>query len=105
MDTEWMSRSRCKGMDAGLFFPSDGVGVLAAQRICAQCAVALPCLQYALDNRIDEGVWGGASERERQRLLRRGIVPSLRAEAKDHEPADAPCRGPSSGALTSVGHR
>jgi len=26
MDTGWMSRRRCKGMDPALFFPSDGGG-------------------------------------------------------------------------------
>jgi WhiB family redox-sensing transcriptional regulator len=30
-----------------------------------------PCLEYALTYRIDHGVWGGASERERRRILRR----------------------------------
>jgi WhiB family redox-sensing transcriptional regulator len=29
------------------------------------------CLEYALQYRIDHGVWGGASERERRRILRR----------------------------------
>jgi WhiB family redox-sensing transcriptional regulator len=32
--------------------------------------VQAPCLEYALRNRIDHGVWGGASERERRRILR-----------------------------------
>ena len=29
------------------------------------------CLADALDNRVDFGVWGGMTERERRRLLRR----------------------------------
>jgi WhiB family redox-sensing transcriptional regulator len=29
-----------------------------------------PCLEYALANRVDHGVWGGTSERERRRILR-----------------------------------
>jgi WhiB family redox-sensing transcriptional regulator len=53
------------------FFPSDGLGVEAAQRICAACPAKAPCLEYALTNRIEHGVWGGASERERRRILRR----------------------------------
>jgi WhiB family redox-sensing transcriptional regulator len=32
------------------------------------------CLEYALTYRIDHGVWGGASERERRRILRRRRV-------------------------------
>ena len=30
-----------------------------------------PCLEYALENRIEHGVWGGCSERERRRQLKR----------------------------------
>jgi WhiB family redox-sensing transcriptional regulator len=33
--------------------------------------VKSPCLEYALYNRIEHGVWGGASERERRRIARR----------------------------------
>jgi len=29
------------------------------------------CLEHALVNRIDHGVWGGCSERERRRILKR----------------------------------
>ena len=35
------------------------------------CPVTEPCLEYALEHRIDHGVWGGASERERRRILKR----------------------------------
>lgn len=71
MDNDWMSCGKCRELDPGFFFPSDGVGVQAAQRICSECPVREPCLEYALANRIDHGVWGGASERERRRMLRR----------------------------------
>jgi WhiB family redox-sensing transcriptional regulator len=70
MDTDWMIRGRCRDTDPAMFFPGDGVGVQVAQRICAECAEKVTCLEYALVNRIDHGVWGGASERERRRLLR-----------------------------------
>jgi WhiB family redox-sensing transcriptional regulator len=70
VDTDWMSEGNCKDMDPGVFFPSDGVGVRVAQEICATCPVKDPCLHYALVNRVGEGVWGGASERQRKRLRR-----------------------------------
>jgi WhiB family transcriptional regulator, redox-sensing transcriptional regulator len=41
-----------------------------ARQICRDCPVQALCLEYALDNRIDHGVWGGASERERRRIAR-----------------------------------
>ncbi|HEX4541489.1 MAG TPA: WhiB family transcriptional regulator [Acidimicrobiales bacterium] len=71
MDTEWMTAGKCQDMAPSVFFPNDGVGVEVARRICADCPVKAPCLEYALLNRIDHGVWGGASERERRRIARR----------------------------------
>ncbi|HYA69403.1 MAG TPA: WhiB family transcriptional regulator [Acidimicrobiales bacterium] len=71
MDSDWMTRGKCRELDPALFFPSDGVGVQVAQRICAECSVQESCLEYALDSHIDHGVWGGASERERRRLMRK----------------------------------
>jgi len=65
-----MERGRCREMDPAIFFPNDGVGVQEAQRICVDCPVRNPCLEYALANRVDHGVWGGTSERERRRILR-----------------------------------
>ena len=71
MNTDWMARGKCKEVAPDVFFPSDGMGVIVAQRICAECPVSEECLEYALENHIDHGVWGGASERERRRILRR----------------------------------
>ena len=68
-NSTWMALGKCRDMDPALFFPSDGGGVRAAQRICAVCPMKVPCLEYALDNRMGEGVWGGASEQERRRIL------------------------------------
>lgn len=67
---EWMERAACRALEPGEFFPSDGSGVAEAQRVCARCPVAAECLEYALEYRIEHGVWGGASERERRRILR-----------------------------------
>lgn len=90
-DYAWMLRAKCRGISPTEFFPSDGVGVEVAQKICDGCPVHLECLEYALENRIEHGVWGGASERERRRILRRrrqaavatGSVPE-RVEAARH---------------------
>jgi WhiB family transcriptional regulator, redox-sensing transcriptional regulator len=68
---EWMLHARCRGAAPTEFFPSDGLGVEAAQRICVACPVRVDCLEYALEHHIEHGVWGGASERERRRILRR----------------------------------
>lgn len=70
MDTEWMADGKCREYPSEVFFPHDGVGVVKTQRICNSCAVKQQCLEFALDNNIDHGIWGGTSERERRRLRR-----------------------------------
>jgi WhiB family redox-sensing transcriptional regulator len=71
METDWMAKGKCRDASPATFFPSDGIGVQEAQRVCAECPVSETCLEYALAHRIDHGVWGGRSERERRRILRR----------------------------------
>ena len=71
MDTDWMQRGSCRFEPPATFFPSDGVGVEVAKRICAECPVQEACLEYALGQRIDHGVWGGTSERQRRRILKK----------------------------------
>jgi WhiB family transcriptional regulator, redox-sensing transcriptional regulator len=70
-DDAWMLQGSCRGSQTRAFFPSDGSGVESAQRICRTCPVREECLEYALRHHIDQGVWGGASERERRRIIRR----------------------------------
>ena len=71
MDNDWMARGNCRFEPPATFFPSDGVGVEVAKRICETCSVKEPCLEYALAHRIDHGVWGGTSERQRRRILKK----------------------------------
>ena len=70
MDTSWMAVGKCATEPPDTFFPSDGVGVEKARKICQTCSVQERCLEYALRNRIDHGVWGGHSERSRRRLIK-----------------------------------
>jgi WhiB family redox-sensing transcriptional regulator len=66
-DTAWMTRRNCRGAD---MFPGEGAGVVRAKRICEDCPVKQRCLDYALANKIEYGVFGGTSERERRRILK-----------------------------------
>ena len=67
----WMRRGACRNHPPDRFFPSDGVGVERAKEICIECPVRDACLEFALEQRIDHGVWGGCSERERRRIMKR----------------------------------
>jgi hypothetical protein len=42
-----------------LFFSDRPTELAAAQRICAACPVRVPCLEIALRDRHEWGVWGG----------------------------------------------
>lgn len=69
--TEWMNEGNCRNFPPAVFFPADGAGVDRARLICATCPVVSQCLEYALVEHIDHGVWGGCSERERRRIAKR----------------------------------
>jgi WhiB family redox-sensing transcriptional regulator len=66
----WRQRAACKGVDPDIFYPSSDEEAEEAKSICAQCPVRETCLEYALANRERDGVWGGATERERRRMVR-----------------------------------
>jgi WhiB family transcriptional regulator, redox-sensing transcriptional regulator len=68
---EWMAQGACRATPEVDFFPNDGAGVAAAQKVCANCPVRRPCLEFALDLAITHGVWGGTSDRQRQRMRTR----------------------------------
>lgn len=70
MDLSWRSRGACKGLDPDIFYPPSDDLALEAKAVCGQCSVRQPCLEYALTKREHEGVWGGATEKERRRILR-----------------------------------
>ena len=68
--TDWLERAVCADRDPEeLFVP--GPAQNRSKLICRSCPVCDECLAEALDNRIERGVWGGMTERERRDLLRR----------------------------------
>ena len=74
----WQRQAECKGPAAEAFFPPVRVETKdereyreqRAKKICASCAVIDPCLQHALRNRENHGIWGGLNEAERRALRR-----------------------------------
>jgi WhiB family transcriptional regulator, redox-sensing transcriptional regulator len=65
----WRAAARCRAIDAeGLFL--SGAQQREARQFCRTCAVRTECLAHALDHRVEFGVWGGMTERERRALLR-----------------------------------
>jgi WhiB family transcriptional regulator, redox-sensing transcriptional regulator len=66
----WVVRGLCRSSDPDELFVQ-GAAQNQAKVICRGCPVRTECLADALDNRVEFGVWGGMTERERRALLRR----------------------------------
>ena len=67
---EWADQAACKNSNPDALFVQ-GAAQNQAKVICRGCPVRVACLADALDNRVEFGVWGGMTERERRALLRR----------------------------------
>jgi WhiB family redox-sensing transcriptional regulator len=69
--TPWFDDAACRGVDTDVFFPVSDAHADEAKAICATCPVREQCLEFALETRPAEGVWGGLTPIERHRLIRR----------------------------------
>jgi WhiB family redox-sensing transcriptional regulator len=67
---DWTTSARCRTTDPDDLFVQ-GAAQNRAKQVCLGCPVRTECLADALDNRVEFGVWGGMTERERRALLRR----------------------------------
>ncbi len=83
----WTQDALCLQTDPEMFFPEKGGSTRAAKKICASCEVTEQCLDYALRNDEQFGIWGGLATRERGRILKgmprdaRPAVPAHVAES------------------------
>ena len=69
-NSDWGARGACRSGNPDDLFVQ-GAAQNRAKTVCLGCPVRTECLADALDNRIEFGVWGGMTERERRALLRR----------------------------------
>lgn len=69
-NNDWRLRGACRNDDPDKLFVR-GAAQREAKMVCRPCPVRAQCLAEALDRRIEFGVWGGMTERERRALLRR----------------------------------
>ncbi len=67
---DWTASAACRAAHPDDLFVT-GAAQNRAKAICLGCPVRTECLADALDNRVEFGVWGGMTERERRALLRR----------------------------------
>jgi WhiB family redox-sensing transcriptional regulator len=73
---EWMAQGACVDKPQRWFYPHehDGPALPAkAKQVCAGCPMRQQCLDYAIANAEQHGIWGGMATRERQHeAVRRG---------------------------------
>lgn len=69
----WRGRGLCNQTDPDAFYPDVGESPKDAKKVCMKCDVREECLEYALENDEEFGVWGGLTRRERRRLKRQKI--------------------------------
>jgi WhiB family redox-sensing transcriptional regulator len=89
--SDWTTRAACRNNSPDALFVQ-GAAQNRAKAVCMGCPVRTECLADALDNRVEFGVWGGMTERERRALLRRrpnvtswrGLLEAARSEFEHH---------------------
>ena len=67
---DWRINASCRDEEPDQLFVR-GAEQRKAKLVCLGCPVRMECLAEALDNKIEFGVWGGMTERERRALLRK----------------------------------
>ena len=80
----WRELAACRDTDPDLFFPVGTTGpaieqIESAKRVCNECEVREPCLEFALESNQDSGVWGGTSEEERRAIRRQRVAARRKA--------------------------
>lgn len=73
---KWRDKASCKGMETNTFFPTKeksgnkglpvNVALSKARLICAGCTVRQECLDFALQNGLQFGLYGGVPPRDRR---------------------------------------
>jgi WhiB family redox-sensing transcriptional regulator len=69
---DWMNDAACQGEPTDLFFPETGFNSTArvTLAICKRCPVRGKCLEFALTNGIEHGIWGGTTAPQRKTMRR-----------------------------------
>lgn len=79
---DWRTESACLDADPDIFFPDESLPVsereemaAEAKSFCASCKVQMVCLDFALRNEDESGIFGGLDDEERKPLIK-GYVQS-----------------------------
>jgi WhiB family redox-sensing transcriptional regulator len=72
LKTSWREHAKCAGVDTAVFMPDDDDPITiprkaAALFYCDQCPVRQECLNYAYENNIMHGIYGGMTTKDRRK--------------------------------------
>lgn len=91
-----------EGVHPSVFFPEilKKETIDKAKGYCNKCPNRLPCLEKAISNREQHGIWGGLTEQERRKYSLKAALKAGRDYASRHntlhEPQHPECEDPSS---------
>ncbi|MFF7096364.1 WhiB family transcriptional regulator [Streptomyces rubradiris] len=74
---DWRTRGACQYEDPELFFSTSTEEI--AKAVCSGCPVREDCVNHALDQGIEDGVWGGLTADERRNIRRKAVQWKLTA--------------------------
>lgn len=70
---DWQENAQCvRFPDVDFFNTGSPSNVVRCKIICDTCVVRNECLNFALRNWEDDGIWGGTTVKERKELRRAG---------------------------------
>lgn len=74
----WAAKGACRTCDPGInFFPERGDDTRPAKKVCRGCPGRDACLADALTDPERDGIWGGTSQKQREKILRDRQKPTL----------------------------
>lgn len=78
-DFTWMDDALCRNRKDLDFFPEEAYNTAApkAVAVCKVCPVKADCLEFAIENGIQYGIWGGLNYPQRKRHIRDTIKGDL----------------------------
>ena len=66
----WQEKALCTEVGGDLFYPELGELGSDAKTVCRRCEARVACLDYALQARDRDGIFGGFTERQRLKVAR-----------------------------------
>jgi WhiB family redox-sensing transcriptional regulator len=61
--------AQCRGDNVEDYIPKSPISEKSKVRFCNGCPVITQCLEYAIDEKIFHGVWGGSTGAQRRRIV------------------------------------